>query len=197
MPDQRLVSYRRALTDRLADYRSAVTQQSNDRQAYIAAEDRQVEADTAQQIITLVSLQIQAVIHKKVANLVTRCLAAIFDDPYTFELEFRKNRGRTECNIKLSRDGNERDDPLSQVGGGVNDVVAFALRLSALILQRPPLRRLLILDEPFKGLRGRIYRERVRGLLDALANELGVQFVLCVDIESYPQFCLGRVIEIG
>ena len=197
MTDVRLTALRSALTDRSADYRAVVARSNEDRQAFIAAEDTQVEAETAQQVINLSALRVQQVTHVKIANLVTRCLAAIFDDPYSFELHFRQNRGRTEATIKLLKDGFERDDPLSQVGGGVNDVAAFALRLSALVLQRPPLRRVMVLDEPFRGLRGKVYRERVRGLLQSLAAELGVQLVVCCDHESYPQFLMGRVVEIG
>lgn len=77
------------------------------------------------------------------------------------------------------------------------EVTAFALRLSALIMARPPLRKVLILDEPFKCVRGRKYRSRVRDLIVELSRELGVQFIINIDVESYPEFKLGKVIELG
>ena len=83
-------------------------------------------------------------------------------------------------------------DPMTASGGGVVDVAAFALRLSALALQRPPLRRTLILDEPFKFL-SEEYRSRVVDLLDLLSSEMGVQFIMVTHLKEFE---VGKVVNI-
>ena len=123
--------------------------------------------------------------------MVSRCLEAVFDEPYEFHLNFELKRGRTEARLSFVRDGVEVD-PLTASGGGVVDVAAFALRLSCLMLAQPPLRRLLVMDEPFKYV-SEEYRERIRVLLETLATEMGVQFVMVTHITELKT---GTVIEL-
>lgn len=124
----------------------------------------------------------------------TRCLAAVFDDPYEFRIVFEQKRGKTDARLTFVRNG-EEVDPEDGCGGGVLDVAAFALRLGCLLTRRPRRRRVLILDEPFKHLSERKnYRERVRDLLLTVSEELNVQFVM---VTHDPIFSVGKVIEIG
>ncbi len=121
-------------------------------------------------------------------------MSVVFDDPYEFRIRFDRKRGKTEARLEFVRDGKVRDDPLNEVGGGVVDVAALALRLACLMSFKPPKRRLLVLDEPFSYIRGVGNRKRVREMLVKLAEELKVQFVLSTDI---PEFRLGKIIDIG
>lgn len=164
--------------------------------ALVAVEDDLMFAEEAQQIIQLVSVAIQQEAHDKIASVVSRCLEAIFDEPYTFRINFERKRGKTEAGLTFTRDGMTLTDPLNEAGGGVIDVAAFALRLACLVLERPVRRRLLVLDEPFSGIRGSVYRQRMRGLVEALASEFDVQFILNIDADVYPEFMLGNVIEL-
>ena len=50
--------------------------------------------------------------------------------------------------------------------------------------------------EPFRNIRGQEYRERVRDLVVQLAEELGVQFIINIDTDVYPEFELGKVIRL-
>jgi len=164
-----------------------------------AKEQAQAELDTtaeAQGIIQSIAQTIQQQAHRQIAEVVTRCLNAVFDDPYEFEIKFERKRGKTEAKLVFVRDGLELDDPLNEAGGGPIDVAALALRLACVLLAKPPRRRMLVLDEPFKNIRGRGNRHRVRLMLTRLAEELGVQFVACVDADSYPEFALGKVVEL-
>jgi len=84
---------------------------------------------------------------------------------------------------------------MTAAGGGVVDVAAFALRLSCLMLSKPPLRRILILDEPFKYVSERRgYRERVRQLLESLAEEMGIQILMVTHIEALQT---GDIVELS
>lgn len=152
----------------------------------------------AQAITQNIAREMQQQVHMRVSKIVTRCLAAVFrDNPYEFAIDFDCKRGKTEAKLVFLRDGMELDNPIEEVGGGVIDVAALALRLSCILLSRPRRRRLLVLDEPLKNVRGKQNRKNVRSLLEALSEEMGVQIILNVDMDSYPEFVLGDVLEMS
>jgi hypothetical protein len=153
--------------------------------------------EESQDIAQRVAQSIQQQAHQKISSLVTRCLEAVFDDPYEFLIKFERKRGKTEAQLTLIRNGREFGDPKGEVGGGVVDVASLALRLACVMLSKPKRRKLLVLDEPFRNVRGRQNKQRLRQLLLELADELGFQFILNVDAEAYPEFALGKIIELG
>lgn len=146
---------------------------------------------TAQTVAQSAARQVQESAHRNLADVVSRSLAAVFDEPYTFKIKFEEKRNRTEASLIFERDGQEID-PMSASGGGVVDVAAFALRLSCLMLSNPPLRRLLVLDEPMKML-AVAHRERVRDLLVQLSKELNVQFLI---VTHSPEIECGKIIRL-
>ncbi len=189
---------------KLADHRRRLNALMELRRRHLAAaEDASSRAgrlrgrvgavEEARGVVQRVAQALQRRAHEGIAAVVNRCLEAVFDDPYRFELRFDRSRGRTECRAVFSRDGTELDDPLNEVGGGVVDVAALAIRLAVLTLARPRPRRFLALDEPFKNVRGGRNRARVRELLEALAGEFGVQMLVSTDI---LEFRLGTVVEL-
>lgn len=148
--------------------------------ALAEAEARVAAALEATKVVQQVAETVQAQAHARIAQVVTRCLSAVFEDPYEFRILFEQKRGRTEARLVFV-DGEQELDPLTAVGGGVVDIAAFALRLAALLLHQPPLRRILIADEPFRFVSAE-YRDRVRVLLENLHAELGVQFIIVTHI---------------
>lgn len=195
MSNPELDACRKHLNQKRALYDAAALAHTKDKRQFIQAEDALVETEQAQKLIQHAAQIVQTEAHKHISTVVTRCLA-LFDDPYTFDIRFERKRGKTEAELCFIRNGMVLDNPLEQAGGGCVEVAAFALRLACIILQRPPLRRLMVLDEPFKCIRGKHNRDRVRDLILSLAHELDMQFILCVDHEAYPQFVQGRVVEV-
>jgi hypothetical protein len=153
--------------------------------------------EEAQQIAQQVAQTIQQTAHENIARAVTRCLEAIFEDPYEFSIRFDRKRGKTEATLVLSRNGKEYNDPLNEVGGGVIDVASLSLRLACVMLSKPMRDRVLVLDEPFRNVRGNANKQRLRSLLLSLAEDLGFQFILNVDADAYPEFALGSVIQLS
>ncbi len=147
-----------------------------------------------QKVVTHIAQSIQRQVHGRISQIVTRCLGAVFEDPYEFKIRFDRKRGKTEARMVLIRNGEELDDPLNEVGGGVVDVVSLALRLAHLLLSRPPRRRLVVLDEPFAAIRGAGNKKRTREMLLKLAEELDFQFIISTDIRAYQ---MGTVVEMG
>ena len=190
-------NYRQILNVKKVELHAAELQVKADTQAYIAAMDSETNATQAQTILQNVAKNVQEEAHKNIVAVVSECLSAIFDDPYEFAVKFEQKRGKTEATLASVRNGVEFTNPVKEVGGGVIDVAAFALRLSCLILQRPVKRRALILDEPFTQIRGKENKQRMRKLLLTLAENFNVQFILNIDVDSYPEFALGKVIELS
>lgn len=139
--------------------------------------------EESQKVLQNVAQTIQQTAHERIASVITRCLEAVFDDPYTFRIQFEQKRGRTEASLVFVK-GEHELDPCSASGCGVLDVAAFGLRLACLLLSRPQRRRLLVLDEPFKFLSSPVYRERVRDLLETLSEEMGVQIIMVTQTEE-------------
>ena len=112
-----------------------------------------------------------------VAGVVTESLNSVYpDNPYEFRLEFRESAGKTVVDTLLYRYG-EPLDPLASTGGGVWDVLAFALRVSLLVLTATDkTRMLLVLDEPAKFLHG---PEKIRRFYETMES-VGRQFGLTI-----------------
>lgn len=147
----------------------------------------------AQVLVQEVASKVQASAHEQIAGVVSRCLEAVFgEEAYTFKIHFDSKRGKTEARLVFVRDGLEVD-PCDASGGGAVDVAALALRLACMVLARPRRRRLLVVDEPLKHLNGREYQERVGTLIETLARETGVQFIIVSDDDWLK---VGHVVEL-
>jgi len=156
------------------------------RQAKIRLRDTQ----DAQKVAQEAAEQIQQQVHQRIASIVNRCLQTIFDDPYEFQIRFEPKRGKTEAELVFIRDGRERRN----VGGGVVDVVAFALRLASLLLSNKTVASVEILDQPFGNVsKANGYLERVPEMLVMLAEEFGIQFVQVTHVDELK---MGKIIEL-
>lgn len=148
----------------------------------------------AQGIVQEIAQQIQQAAHNRIASVVCQCLRAVFETPYTFEILFERKRGRTEAVLQFRR-GELEIDPMSAAGGGVVDIAAFALRVACLVLSRPPLRRVLVLDEPFSHCKPpEILAPRICEMIKMLADQFGIQFIIVPSIEDH--YRIGKVVEI-
>ena len=145
----------------------------------------------ARDILQHLAQAVQQQAHERISRVVSTCLAAVFDDPYEFVIQFERKRGKTEARLRFIR-GELDADPLTASGGGFVDVAAFALRVACLVMRRPRVSRVVILDEPFRFV-SKEYQERVRGMLEQLSKDMDVQIVF---VTHNPSFVTGRVIEL-
>lgn len=135
-----------------------------------------------QELAQVVAQGIQQQAHSMIARVVSKCLSAIFDEPYVFQILFERKRNKTEARLVFERDGMEID-PITSSGGGVLDVAAFALRLAAVVLTKPRCRKIIIMDEPFRFV-SQEYRFKIRQLLLDLAKEYDFQFIMVTHIRE-------------
>lgn len=169
--------------------------QSNHKAATIQltkAEQSQAVIEEGVRVFQAAAASTQEKIHAAFTTVGTQALAAVFPDPYELVLRFPVKRGRTEAQLVLKR-GEMELDPLRSTGGGVIDLTAFALRLSALRISQPAIRQVLLLDEPFRFV-SRGYRVRVASLLRQLAQDHGVQIIM---VTHHPELQdIGTVIDL-
>jgi energy-coupling factor transporter ATP-binding protein EcfA2 len=183
--------YREHADRLLLAYRTAKAAYSGERLERRRLRNRIDTLEQAQKLAQEVAAAVQTQAHARIAAIVTKCLA-IFDEPYEFHIEFRRLRGKTEAHLQFLRDG-KVVDPLTASGGGVVDVAAFALRVACLCLRRPQLRKLLVLDEPFKNVSSG-YVPQVRRLVESLSKDLHVQFLIVTHDEALST---GKVVDLA
>ena len=140
--------------------------------------------EMASAILLNVAKKTQQNLAYRLSNLVSTCLSSVFDEPYTFEVKYEEKRGKTEIDFNLTRDGMSLDNPILSVGGGVVSVIAFALRMACLCLSTPPLRRVLVLDEPFTAVHGEDQQRKVGELVNRLSEELNLQILLIANLQD-------------
>lgn len=138
------------------------------------AENRYNNALKAREIINTVAKDTQQQLEIRITNIVTMALAAVFPDPYQFVLRFTERRNQTEADLLLVRDG-EEVSPIDATGGGVLDVVSFALRVAILLMSN--YRRIIILDEPFRHLSEDL-QPKASEMMKMLSDKLGIQFIM-------------------
>ena len=141
--------------------------------------------EQAREIIRTVGMETMSQISYHISDITSLALEAVFDDPYKLEVEFVQRRNKTECDLYFVR-GDERIDPISASGGGAVDVASFALRIASWSMMRPRTRNTIILDEPFKHLKGHNANLRVLEMLNEVSRKLKIQFI-CVSDERIPR----------
>jgi DNA repair ATPase RecN len=129
--------------------------------------------ELAQALIQQTAQETQERLKFHIQELVSGAINAVFPGAYEFRCDFLVKRGSTEGDIYLLKDG-ERIDPMDSTGGGVVDIVAFALRLVAWSIGKSD--NVIILDEPFKFLSVGL-RPLAGELLRTLSGRLGIQLI--------------------
>ena len=109
-------------------------------------------------------------------GLVTFALRQIYGGAYSFELKFDlKNRARVV--EPLVDDGYIKAPPDLTRGGSLKDLVSVVFRIIFLLLYRPNLRRVLVLDECFAGMSENLV-PRVAQFLGTVCERTGLQILL-------------------
>jgi ABC-type Mn2+/Zn2+ transport system ATPase subunit len=173
----------------LERYRFAASRVRVERKSLKKASRELKNALLAREIVQHVAQAIEQQIHTRLAGLVSRCLAAVFENPYTFKIVFDRKRGKTEARMTFVR-GELEADPRSMSGGSVLHVAAFGCRLASLLLAKPRRRTLLLLDEPaFMKSLANDNAARMKALIESLAAEMKVQIIM---VSHDPRLCLAR-----
>ena len=144
------------------------------------AKKEKIRWERARELLKELGLKTQQQLQFHVSNLTTMAMEAVFTDPYQVQIEFVPRRNKTECDIFFVRNGNSRD-PMESVGLGAADIGGFALRVAAWCIQKQKTRPVLLLDEPFKHLKGVEENQRAIQMMKEISNRLGIQIITISD----------------
>ena len=137
--------------------------------------------EQAREIVREVGVKTQEQLSFNISNITTMALESVFlNDPYKLKTEFVLNRNKTECNLLFERDG-VSIKPMDASGVGAIDIAAFALRIASWSMANPRFRNVLLLDEPFKHLKGEQENERALEMVREVSHKLGIQIIMISD----------------
>lgn len=120
-----------------------------------------------------VATEVQKQLSVKIDTIVNLALATCFGDEYTFKLNYVPARGKTEVEFLLLQNGKEID-PKEQNGGGLVDVLCFALRVAVFNISHTD--DIMVFDEPMKFL-SKGFREKASELVHTLSERINIQFI--------------------
>ncbi len=173
---QRVISEKIGVLRSSRKERTALTQQIADMDAEL------LTIKKSRALVQRVAKKTQEQFEFRFSKLVSMALSAVFgDDAYVFHAAFVERRNRVECDLLLERDG-EMIAPEDAVGGGVMDILSFALRIAYWSLKKTA--PVFFLDEPFKFLSASLH-EQASALLEMLSNRLGIQFFVVSHQEKF------------
>jgi DNA repair exonuclease SbcCD ATPase subunit len=129
--------------------------------------------------VTAQETQEQLKLH--VQDLVQHAMESTFPGKYQFRVDFELKNGRTAAEIYLLDNSGRRLDPVYGNGGGLVEVVAFALRVVGWSLART--QNTILMDEPFSKVSANL-RPAVIGLLRDISTRLGLQILMVTHDED-------------
>lgn len=191
-----------SLRQRLEQEKGRLSQVQKDKSQTIDNLDRlfvgKIRIEQSQIIIQNVAQQTQESLSWYINDMVTAAIEAVFpEDGFQFFLEFVQRRGRTEADLFLADSKGNRIKPSDAEGGGLVNVVAFALRVALWSLTKAS-RAVLILDEPFHFLHSRDAHAKVAELLSTISERLGLQIIMVTGEDESAEIIEGadKVIRI-
>jgi len=141
-----------------------------------------IRHEEAKEVIRAAGKKTQDQLSFHISDITSLAMSAVFDDPYELKIDFVQRRNKTECDLFFVRD-EVGVDPLTSSGVGAVDVAAFALRIACWSMNAPRTRNVIIMDEPFKHLRGEVENERVLEMLQNIAKIMKVQIIIVGDVK--------------
>jgi len=127
----------------------------------------------------------QSQLSEQISGIVSSALAAVFEDPYTFVVEFVPRRNTTECDLMFEKNG-KRKSPLASCGYGAADVASLALRVAYWKLDADS-RNVLVLDEPTRNLDAERQKLASMMIKNLSKMEGGLQFVIVTHNKDLAQ----------
>lgn len=150
--------------------------------------------EKAQSFLQKVAQDTQSQLKFQVEDIVNIALDTCFPDEYIFKLNFVISRGKTEAQLVfLSQKTKHEIDPMNASGGGVVDLVSFALRIALFVLEQN-VNNVIVLDEPFRFV-SKDLLHRVKDILRMLSDKLKLQFIIVTHIADIADVA-DRIFEV-
>lgn len=155
-------------------------------QELISAEDHYNNLLKARFVIAEVAKQTQHKFVQYVENMGTLAIKTVFDRDFRFLVNFEIKRNKSECMLLIQEGDQEPFIPSAELGGGVLDVISFALRIILWSLQNPRTRNTILLDEPFRFLGD--LTPLAGTMLKELSRKMNIQFIVTTHSSELAEF---------
>lgn len=150
-----------------------------------------IDIEQAAIVIRTIAQQTQEQLQWYISDMVSAAIESIFpEDDYEFKLEFVQRRGRTEADLFLADKNGNRIKPSDADGGGLVNIVAFALRVALWSLSKSS-RPIMILDEPMNFLHSREAHVKVAELLKTISEQLQLQIIMVTGEDENTEIIEG------
>lgn len=169
-----LLTYRKKINESTGIQSRLKHQIDSHKQQLEDHENKLQAVELAQAFIQKVARETQEQLRYQISDIVQLALDAVFPGEYEFTVNFEIKRNKTEASLSFMKDGKEVD-PMTASGGGVVDLAAFALRISAWSLGNSD--NVIILDEPFRFL-SKDLQPRAGEIMKQLSHRLNIQFIM-------------------
>jgi len=131
--------------------------------------------DASIAILQALAGSLQNNVKDKIISIVQKALDATFPGVY-FDIEFVTRRDKTECDLICTDADGNRQDILTGCGGGLKQIVSFALRVAVWSLDKEA-SPVILLDEPMTFVSEGM-RQMGADLLTTLSEDLGIHFIV-------------------
>ena len=142
----------------------------------IAEAARKADLGQAGDVLNAAILATQQQVRGYLEKVVTSALQAVYGEDHGFHLDYEIRRNQPEITPWIVR-GDEQYSPREEVGGGVLDVAALALRMAMWSLMDPRPAPVFLLDEPGKFV-SRDKQADFGRMLREISKALGVQILM-------------------
>lgn len=119
---------------------------------------------------------------ERMEKVVTRALQSVFGSDFSFKIELDESGGKPVARFLVCSVGENGDpietEPQDSRGGGINDIVAFALQVATLVVyNEPKIQGPIVLDEPGKHV-SEEYVVKFGEFLDFISKTFGRQIIM-------------------
>jgi len=134
----------------------------------------------AAELIRQTQTQTHQQIKYQIAEAGTLILKTIFENPPKIHIEFETKRNQTECKILFEKNG-QMYLPTDENGLGAADIAGFGLRIAIWSLPARPTSCVIIMDEPFKHLKGSTANKLAIQAVKRISREFDMQIIMVSD----------------
>ena len=152
---RRLSELEKQYASREAEYNILKKQKEDEETKIQEKRDLKLHLDKVTSLLVKIADEARKAGRKRMEKVVTRALQSVFGPQFSFEIELTESGGKPVANFYVTSPNEKgeliRTDPQTSRGGGVNDIVAFALQVATLVVYNSPkIQGPIILDEPGK-----------------------------------------------
>lgn len=155
--------------------------------------DKKSLYDDSLKLLKEVSEKCQQKTVKQIEKIITQLYQYVFnsDDEVVIDLDVKRAYPEAHILIKTQKGGKSvMLDPVEEEGGGKVDIISLGLRVAGLLLFKPSLNKVLILDEPLKDVStslttSKAYRQRTAEFLKTLCQDYGIQIIIVTHEQDF------------